>query len=258
MTTTSPSTADPRRLHQVRSLLAKAESTTFAEEAAALTAKAHEIMAAHAIDRALLEAAEPDRQRIVTRRVVVPAPYARPKFSLLSGVARASQCRAILGFDGVDDGDLAVLRNGDQLATVVGHETDVETVDVLFTSLLVQAVNVMLAHGTVVTEWGENRTRSFRHSFLYGFASTVEERLRASGAKATEEGDVRSNGRLSPVLADRRAAVDRTVAETFPDLETLTATISNPAGLSAGSRAGNRADIGNPRMAPTPRTLPGG
>ncbi|HET8683001.1 MAG TPA: DUF2786 domain-containing protein, partial [Micromonosporaceae bacterium] len=46
--------ADPRQLDRVRALLAKAESTTFAEEAEAYTAKAQELMARHSIDYALL------------------------------------------------------------------------------------------------------------------------------------------------------------------------------------------------------------
>jgi hypothetical protein len=40
----------------VRALLAKAESTTYPEEADALTAKAQELMARHSIDRAMLDA----------------------------------------------------------------------------------------------------------------------------------------------------------------------------------------------------------
>ncbi|MBT8224522.1 MAG: DUF2786 domain-containing protein [Dactylosporangium sp.] len=44
---------DPRQLDRVRALLAKAESTSFPEEAEAYTAKAQELMARHRIDCAL-------------------------------------------------------------------------------------------------------------------------------------------------------------------------------------------------------------
>ena len=49
--------AEDPLLERVRALLAKAESTSFPEEADALTAKAQELMARHAIDAAMLEGA---------------------------------------------------------------------------------------------------------------------------------------------------------------------------------------------------------
>jgi Protein of unknown function (DUF2786) len=51
-----PGPADQRMLERVRALLAKAESTEFAAEAEALTARAQELMARHSIDYALLAA----------------------------------------------------------------------------------------------------------------------------------------------------------------------------------------------------------
>lgn len=50
------SRVDPRVLGRVRGLLAKAESTSFAAEAEALSAKAQELMTRHAIERAVLDA----------------------------------------------------------------------------------------------------------------------------------------------------------------------------------------------------------
>ena len=54
--------ADERLLGKIRALLAKAESTEFAEEAEALSARAQELMAKYSIDHALL-AAETGRER---------------------------------------------------------------------------------------------------------------------------------------------------------------------------------------------------
>lgn len=45
---------EPRMLGRIRALLAKAEATTFPEEAEALSAKAQELMARHTVDEALL------------------------------------------------------------------------------------------------------------------------------------------------------------------------------------------------------------
>ena len=46
---------EPKMLARIRALLAKAEATTFVEEADAFTAKAQELMARHAIDAAAVE-----------------------------------------------------------------------------------------------------------------------------------------------------------------------------------------------------------
>ena len=59
-------------------MLAKAESTTFPDEAEALTAKAQELMDRHAIDRAMLAASSPGHTSTPEgRQVPVDAPYAR-------------------------------------------------------------------------------------------------------------------------------------------------------------------------------------
>ena len=88
-----PAPPDDGVLHKVRSLLAKAESTTFPDEAEALTAKAQQLMDRHAIDRAMLAAGGRDPGRPEGRDVTIDAPYPRPKFHLLGAVARANRCR---------------------------------------------------------------------------------------------------------------------------------------------------------------------
>ena len=55
--------ADPRVLARVRGLLAKAESTSFPEEAEALSAKAQELMARHALERVAVDATAGARRR---------------------------------------------------------------------------------------------------------------------------------------------------------------------------------------------------
>jgi len=73
-------------LQKVRGLLAKAESTEFEAEAAALTAKAQELMTRHAIDRAALHVGQAvGRPSII--RVAIEAPYVDPKSLLLQLVA---------------------------------------------------------------------------------------------------------------------------------------------------------------------------
>ena len=127
--------ADERLLGKIRALLAKAESTEFAEEAEALSARAQELMAKYSIDHALLAAESGRTEEPGGRRIAVDNPYEAPKASLLQTVAQANRCRVVwskeLG-----------------LVTVIGFPADLDAVELLFTSLLVQANSAMLRAGT--------------------------------------------------------------------------------------------------------------
>ena len=248
-----------RILQTIRALLSKAESTTYPDEASALTAKAQELIAAHAIDLALIEE-KTGRGAVSTRIIFIAAPYPKEKYMLLGGVAQANGCRAIYGLDDVQFRDM--VRSGEMFsrdgnyATIVGYDSDLDSVELLFTSLLLQAVNIMLSHGAQVDGRGRNRTKSFRRSFLSGFAWTVSSRLeqaRSSAADAaTEESGPDS---VLPVLASRRASVDEAVEEKFTNLNRLKTSVSNYAGIAAGNDAGNTADLGNARVGSSPTPL---
>ena len=82
-------------------MLAKAESTDFPDEAEALLAKAQELMARHAIDDAMLaRAGRRASDTVDTRTILVEAPYATAKASLLGAVAQANGCRVVMGAAG--------------------------------------------------------------------------------------------------------------------------------------------------------------
>lgn len=255
--TSGTSSIEPRVLHRVRGLLSKAESTTFPEEAAALTAKAHQLMARHAIDLAMLDARRGTGE-ISSIQIVLPKPYAKEKYQLLWAAAQPNNCRAILGVEQqVANRFVDELRAGHErpeflegrIATVFGYRSDLDVVELLFTSLLLQGVNIMLSHGSVRTAWGANNTRSFRRAFLLGFAHTVhqrleETRLAATTAAAHEATSSNASHSVLPVLADRKGQVDKQVAAAFPNLRTSSTTYSNGEGMAAGRAAGRRADIG--------------
>lgn len=209
---------DPTVLSRVRALLAKAESTTFEAEAEALTAKAQELIARHAIDVALLgDVADVPGGR----RILIERPYARAKFQLLGGIARANHCRA-------------VWHGGIEVASVIGHSDDLHLVEVLYTSLLVQGTSAVLAasrRGEV-----EGSTRAWRNAFWLGFAGRIGQRLAAASAAARAEHTARHGDDLLPVLAARKDAVDRALAEAFPRLGTLRTSVSSGEGLLAGRR----------------------
>jgi hypothetical protein len=129
--------------------------------------------------------------------------------------------------------------------TVVAHEGDLDAIDLLFTSLLVQATRAMLARGRQEDRSGRSRTRSFRQSFLVAFARRIHERLEAATAAAQHHATEEHGGMLLPVLAGRIHAVDDKVAELFPRLGRFAgATATNREGWVAGRVAAEMATLG--------------
>jgi hypothetical protein len=224
-----------KNLARVRALLAKAESTTFAEEADALTAKAQELITKYALEDLLTNAA-PDtgsRAGVTTRDLVLHPPYISAKAALVDAVAGANRCRAVF----------APAAN---LVTVVGAPGDLEAVDLLTTSLLTQAEIAMRRHRGQTAWDGSSTTKSFRRAFLLSFAVRIRERLREASATAVAESADRD--RLLPVLTRHAADVDRRVRELFPLLaKARRTTVSNSAGWAAGRAAADRARLHNRR-----------
>jgi hypothetical protein len=232
--------SDGKVLARVRALLAKAESTTFAEEAEALTAKAQELMARHAIDLAMLDASAPVHGSPEARRVHLDDPYVDAKSTLLSGVARENRCSAVFS-------------PGFGFSTVFGFESDLDFVELLFTSLLTQATSSMVAADRQVDRNGRSRTRSFRQSFLISFAHRIAERLREANESATHQAQADLGDAFLPVLATRAAQVENLVEATFTNLRSRKVTISNEAGWHAGREAAENATLRPPGVLPRTR-----
>jgi len=236
----STSQVDPRILERVRRLLAKAESTTFEAEAETFTAGAQSLMARHSIDAAVLAAQAPSARGPVMRRVGIDNPYESPKVSLLTGIAAANYSRAVWSKD---------LGH----VTLIGHAEDLDAVDALFTSLLVQATATLAMHGKRTDGRGRSRTAAFRRSFLAAFAHRISERLRevvdAEVATVAVERHVGSTGaELVPLLEERRDAVDDAVDERFPHLRAArSTTVSDGEGWRSGRAAADQASLGHGR-----------
>jgi len=188
------------KLERVRALLAKAEATTFPAEAEAYTAKAQELISRHSIDEALLAAGGEVDVVPYARRIGVDHPYENEKASLLNSVARANRCHVVwspeFGF-----------------ATVFGFDADIDAVDLLHTSLLVQAHRAM-ASTEPRGKAGRARLKNYRQSFLVGYAVRIGERLaEASRAALDQAGDPAA---LVPVLASRDVQVREARDRSFP------------------------------------------
>jgi hypothetical protein len=224
-TSTAAGGVDEKALGTVRALLAKAEATEFPEEAEALSAKAQELMTRYSLHQAV---ADHDRGRALAataRRIWIDRPYTGAKALLVQAVATANRCRTVwtegLGF-----------------VTVVGSETDLNLVELLTTSLLVQANRAMLAAGRQVSSPGQTRTRSFRQSFLAAYATRIGERLDATNTTVTAEVE---DSRLLPVLAARSRAADELTDRLFPSMVHRALPASNRAGWGAGRAAADLA-----------------
>ena len=242
-----PGAAQPRRsrsttagrsgpLDKVRALLAKAESTTFPEEADALVAKAQELIARYSIDESLLADGDPDTKPTAVR-VWIDDPYSDAKASLIGVVAAAN-------------GGRTVWSSGLGFSTVFGFEHDLAAIELLYTSLIVQAVAEMMRAGTVRDWSGTSRTRSFRRSFLEAFAQRIGHRLRAArDAGVTAASDEVGASRLLPVLTRRDNEVEETLRSAFPALISRRSSRQfNAAGWAAGTTAAELAHLG-PRAA---------
>jgi hypothetical protein len=231
-------------LGRIRKLLARAERAGTPEEAQACTDKAVELMARHGVDMALLAAAEPGVDEIGATRVEVADPYSAGKARLLGWTASALRCRAVLH-------QLGGGRVG--AVTVFGFASDRERVEVLFTSLLLQAGAQLVRQRPARP--GES-VAAYRRSWLHGFAVQVHRRLvsaerraeqraedRATGGAGGAGGDAGAPG-AALVLADRRGRVERAYAEAFPVLGRSRRTTLSGSGFAAGAAAGERADLG--------------
>jgi hypothetical protein len=233
------------KLDTVRKLLAKAEGAATTAEAETYTAKAVELMARHGIDAALLGAAHPGRDEIGPLRIAMQDPYSAGKARLLGWTAAALGCRWVL--HGVWGGKVAAV-------TVFGHASDRERVELLYTSLQLQATSQLVR---VRPSWAGESVAAYRRSWLHGFAVEVHRRLLRAEQGAAEEATAEE--RASPatgdaagdaarpvalVLADRRDRVDRAYASAFPRLARARRTVLSGSGYAAGTRAGERADLG--------------
>ena len=241
-----------RALRRIRALLDKAGSTSFGPEADALYDKAAELMAKHRIDAALLEATRSPAQRnpVVERPVDLGSgQYVRARLQLIHHVAVNHGCRLLTH----------TTRNG-RTATVVGVKDDCERVELLYTSLLLQATRLAGA------AWADRSRRrstasqvAWKREFMFGFGARVGERLVELAEQATRatEAEVAGGGSVALVLADRSSRVDEWLSRAYPKVRSLApaAGFAGHGGLAAGRSSADQADLGSRSLEATRRAL---
>jgi len=232
------------QLRVIRKLLSRAESTDFPSERDACLAKVADLVARYSIEDALVWADRDDERRElpVERILVVPDPYAARKVMLFGTVGRHNRCTVI---------DLGADAARARRVSVIGFRGDVDRVEVLVTSLLLQLTRGMLADNPRTTG---SATAAWRRSFITGFAVRVGERMaeaqrrNEAGARAEASGPggpAPSGASVALVLADRADAVNAAVRQRYPYLRTTRIDAgSSPHGRAAGRAAGDRATLG--------------
>jgi hypothetical protein len=218
-------------LEKVRALLAKAESTTFDAEAEAFTAKAQELIARHAIDVAVVSVGDPADGPIAIR-LAIDDPYVDAKSVLLHVVAQSGRCRAAF------HPSLA-------LSTVVGFASDVAGVELMFTSLLVQANAAMAAAARTAPPGARARSRGFRSAFLQSYATRIGQRLDEVNAATVAATEAAQGPSVLPVLRSRQEAVDDALQDLMGTLTTRRSRSAvDAAGWASGAFAADNAQLG--------------
>jgi hypothetical protein len=236
------------KLDVVRKLLAKAERAATPEEAASYTDKALRLSARHGIDAAIVDAErlaadDPGADQPAAQRIAVHDPYSAGKARLLAWTAAALRCRVVLH---------QARRGRVGAVTVVGFAADRARVELLYTSLLLQAC-VQLAELRPAGP-GES-VAAYRRSWLHGFGVQVHRRLLEAERAATQRPTRAAGGRgagapsVAMVLADRTDRVAKAFAVAFPSLDRARARTLSGSGFAAGATAGERADLGGLRSA---------
>ena len=221
---------------RVRKLMDKAAATSNPHEADAFSRKAAELIARHRIDPDALAwsaADELDVREISLGR----GAYVRARLALLMAVAEAHDTRVV--FAATPEGTIAY---------VAGRTSDLDLVELLYTSLHAQAAAQMAAERRSTPA----ATQRHRRSFLFGYADRVATSFDAARAAAeaasTAPDRTHDTGRA---LARREhiERVDEFVRERFGRIRTARSSAgAELGGWSAGSAAAERADLGRQRV----------
>ena len=156
------------------------------------------------------------------------------KSTLLSQVADANGCRAVWCKD-------------EGFTAVFGFAGELEAVEELFTSLLVQATAALRRAGSKYDCFGRSRTTSFRRSFLVAFALRIGQRLRETVAATVEAAAADAGTSLVPLLTAQTEAIAAAAKSVFPHVKGFRPAATDGEGWYAGRVFGDCADLSTKR-----------
>ena len=225
--------------HKVRSLLKKAESTPYEQEAAAFFAKAQELVIKFAIDEEELWKNDPARrEEIVTANIEIKdrAGGAESLRHILHQVAINSRCRMWYA-------------PGESRSTVAGFSSDVLFTEMLFASI---RAHLNFKYAMALANGRTSHPKTFRISFCAGFADAINERLREHLKNQQEwmRNQPMTDGTSTDlVIRDRRQKVDDWVNDrvSLGRARRSSTTIRDTRAAGAGRVAAQTADLSGGR-----------
>lgn len=228
-------TEQEKLFHKVRSLLKKAESTPFEEEAATFFAKAQELVIRYAIDEEALWKNDPSkREEIVTSEIEIKdrAGGADSLRHILNQVAKNSRCRMWY----VPGGSKSV---------IAGFSSDVLFAEMLFVSI---RAHMNFKYAMALATGRTSHPKTFRNSFCAGYSDMITERLREQlrNQEAWLQQQQTSTGTSQElVIRDRRTKVHDWVNERYSigRGKSSTTVIKDRSAAGAGRVAAMTADI---------------
>jgi hypothetical protein len=203
VTDPTPDAAREKKLRQIQGLLdlAADERTSEGERDAAMK-RAMALMAAHGVTDMMVDARKRSQtDELIRKTIPMTDPYSREKMMLAMEIGHALHCRSTYRWVGRSVTSI----------TLFGHRSDIERVEMLYTSLLLQAVRAVR---DARPEWWATaaETRSYRKNFLVGFGRRVGTRLMLAELEAREKYDrehTNVDAGTAIVLATRDAKVER-------------------------------------------------
>ena len=224
-----------KMLKRVRGLLALAEDErTPEEEADTATAKAAELMARYSIDAAML-AASADKTEVPCDKVIeFDEPYAKQHVWFYFAILKAFRGDGVI----IQKPTRGRYVNKDSYKLrVYAFEADLMAVDILYTSLLLQAANRLKSPPPY------EHAKTWKVSFWSGFTAEVSDRLNDANQNMT---DATSTPGTDLVLRDRALVVKAKKDLDYPRLRKVAGpTIRSQRGYDAGREAGRKADLHN-------------
>ncbi|HET9144047.1 DUF7168 domain-containing protein [Actinophytocola sp.] len=229
------------KLGQIEAQLAIAadERAPEGERDAALN-RAMELMARHGVTEMMLAARRGQAtDTIIEKKILISDPYSYEKMLLASQIASALNCRSFYSH----------YRNIVSSITIIGFRSDVERVELLYTSLLLQAVNAVRKERPYSYSTA-SETRQYRKSWLVGFGERVGVRLwrKEQEARAKYDQEHAADGDGEPgtglVLVGRRDQVKAFYEANFGFKPRKNNRQVDAYAKRDGRRAGDKADLG--------------
>jgi hypothetical protein len=214
----------------------KAAATSNVHEADAFSRKAAELIARHRIDPDALLASASDE--LAVREIALGrGAYVRARLALLMAVAEAHDGRVV--FASTPTGTVAY---------VAGHTSDLDLIEVMYTSLHAQASAQMASERRSTPA----ATQRHRRSFLFGYADRVAksfDEVRITAEASAPASDAADSASRSLARRERIQQVDEFMSKRFGRVRTARSSAgAELGGWSAGSAAAERADLGRQRV----------